>query len=91
MFKIFNVTEKKIENDNSIDVEIREDNLVEEDIWQVALDILELEDSIIITAPVAWIPMDDIEISISKNILTISWERQRPMFYNDADKILVEN
>ncbi|MDD2487308.1 MAG: Hsp20/alpha crystallin family protein [Candidatus Gracilibacteria bacterium] len=90
MFKIFNVSEKKEQDDNSIDVEIREDDLVEEDIGQVALDIIDLEDSIIIVAPLAGIAMDDVDISISKNILTVSGERNRPMFYNDSEKILVE-
>lgn len=89
MFKIFNVSEKK-DDDKWIDVEIREDDIVEEDVWQVALDILELEDSIMIVAPLAWISMEEIDISISKNILTISGTRNRPIFYDNSDKILVE-
>lgn len=91
MFKMFNV--KKDEDDSSdsgIDVEIREEDIVEEDVWQVALDIIELEDSIVIVAPLAWVTIDEVDISISKNILTISGNRERPEFYSDNQKILVE-
>lgn len=91
MFKMFNV--KKDEDDSSdsgIDVEIREEDVVEEDVGQVALDIIELEDSIVIVAPLAWVTIDEVDISISKNILTISGNRERPEFYSDNQKILVE-
>ncbi|EKE26604.1 MAG: hypothetical protein ACD_4C00233G0005 [uncultured bacterium (gcode 4)] len=90
MFKIFNVSEKTEEKIDWIDVEIREDDFVEADSWQVALDIIELEDSIVIIAPLAWVTTEEIDIAISKNILTISWERIRPEFYNNSEKILVE-
>lgn len=53
----------------------------EEEIWQVALDVLEKKDAIIIIAPIAWIDLDDVDLSIKKNILTISWNRKKPNSY----------
>jgi len=48
--------------------------------WQVALDIIEKSDEITIIAPIAWVDLDDIDISIQANILTISWERIKPNY-----------
>ncbi len=88
MFNIFNVSEKK-EKDN-ISVEINEGDILEENVWQVALDIIENEDFILIVAPLAWVDIENVDISISKNILTISWERIKPTFYDEEAKILVK-
>jgi len=46
--------------------------------WQVALDIIEKSDEIIIVSPIAWVDLEDIDISVKDNILTISWERRKP-------------
>ena len=91
MFWLFNVSKKEWdENKETIEVEVTDDEIIEEDLGQVALDILELEDSIVVVAPLAWVDIDEIDISVSRNILTISWERKQPEIYNEAWKILVQ-
>lgn len=94
MFKIFNLWWDK-DNDgisDEINIDIDESWSYDgvEDVWQVAVDILEMEDNLVVVAPLAWMDIEDINIAISKNILTISWERIQPNFYNEASKILVE-
>lgn len=89
MFNIFNVSDKK--DKDEISVEINNDTeMTEEDVGQVALDILENDDLVTIIAPLAWVDMENIDISVSKNVLTISWERIKPSVYNEWSKILVE-
>ena len=44
------------------------------DIGQIAVDVLDLSDEIIIVAPIAWVDPSDIDIALSRNILTLSWE-----------------
>lgn len=75
---------------NSIDVKMEDDDIIEEELGQVALDILEGADRIHIIAPIAGIEREHVDISISRNILTISGERQRPEMYDTAQRILVE-
>lgn len=75
---------------HSIEVKIEDDDVVEEELGQVALDILDCHDMIVIMAPIAWMDTENVDISISRNILTISWERRRPDIYDSADRILVE-
>lgn len=89
MFSMFN---KKADDENKevIEVEVTDEEIVEEDIGQVALDILELDDSIVIVAPLAGVDIDEVEISVSRNILTISWERKQSDIYNESSKILVQ-
>lgn len=87
----FNVSkESKEDNRDTIEVEVSDEDIVEEDLWQVALDILELEDSIVIIAPLAWVDIDAVDISVSRNILTVSGERKTPEIYNSSSKILVQ-
>lgn len=87
----FNVSkESKEDNRDTIEVEVSDEDIVEEDLWQVALDILELEDSIVVIAPLAWVDIDAVDISVSRNILTVSGERKTPEIYNSSSKILVQ-
>jgi HSP20 family molecular chaperone IbpA len=60
------------------------------DIGQIAVDVLDLSDEIIIVAPIAWVDPSDIDIALSRNILTLSWERKTPNIYMDAKRMLVE-
>ncbi|EKE28980.1 MAG: Heat shock protein Hsp20 [uncultured bacterium (gcode 4)] len=91
MFWLFNAQKKDWEeNKDSIEVEITDEEIVEEDVWQVALDILELDDFIVVIAPLAWVDIDEIDISVARNILTISGERKQPEIYSEAWKILVQ-
>lgn len=94
MFKIFKGDDHDDEDDkhghNSIEVKMEDDDIVEEELGQVALDILDCHDRIIIIAPIAWMDTENVDISVSRNILTISGERRRPDIYDSADRILVE-
>ena len=49
-----------------------------EDIGQVALDVVETEEAVVLVAPLAGVPKDAVDINLSRNILTISGERARP-------------
>lgn len=70
-----------------MEVDILKKSDIEENIWQVAVDILESEEEITILAPIAWIDLEDIDLSFNKSILTISWERKKPYFYNNSVKV----
>jgi HSP20 family molecular chaperone IbpA len=76
--------------EHEIDVEIREGRDHETDIGQIALDILDCPNSIIIVAPVAGVDPSDIDIGLSRNILTISWNRTQAPIYLDAKRMMVE-
>jgi HSP20 family molecular chaperone IbpA len=80
----------KDEKENSIAVTVDDKEVPEEDVGQVALDILDLENMLVIVAPIAGPDGDTIDISVSRNILTISGERKRPDVYLTAMKKLVE-
>lgn len=56
---------------------------------QIALDIVETRTSMIIIAPIAGVALEDIDITLSKNILTISWERQEPEITEEVEKTLL--
>jgi HSP20 family molecular chaperone IbpA len=77
-------------DEHHIDVEIREERDHEMDIWQIAVDILDCPNSIIVVAPIAGVDPADIDISISRNILTLSWERKELPIYLEAKRMLVE-
>ena len=49
-----------------------------DDIGQVALDVVETDDSIVILAPLAGVSKDAVDINLSRNILTISGKRNKP-------------
>ncbi len=55
-----------------IDVEIRESRDHEADVGQIAVDVLDLAEELIIVAPVAGVDPALIDIALSRNILTIS-------------------
>ncbi len=55
----------------------------EENLWQIALDILDDWKSLIILAPVAGIDLKDIDLSFYNQVLTISWVRKKPSFYDE--------
>ncbi len=87
MFKLFWVTNKEevLELDSEIDISEE----LEDEVWQVALDILETPYEIIILAPIAGIELEDIDLTINKSILTIKWYRSQPEIY--SDDIIVRN
>ncbi len=71
-------------------VEIRDHHDTEVDVWQIAVDVLDLTEEIIIIAPVAGVDPSEIDIALSRNILTISGERKHSHLYMDAKRMLVE-
>lgn len=54
----------------------------EENVGQIALDILDNWNEMIILAPVSWIDFKDVDLSFFNQVLTISWIRKKPNFYN---------
>lgn len=81
MFKLFWVS-----NDEKNTELLEEIDLVEntsEEVWQVAVDILETPYEIILLAPIAWIELEDIDLSFTDNILKMSWFRSKPDIYSD--------
>lgn len=67
-----------------------EDRDYETDIGQIAVDILDLSDAIVIIAPIAGVDPSEVDIGLSRNILTISGNRRESAVYNEARRMLVE-
>lgn len=61
----------------------------EENIGQIALDILDDGDRFIILAPVAWVDLKDIDLSFYNQVLTISWVRKKPEIY--FEDVIIKN
>lgn len=76
MIKLFWTWDKQEEKE--IEVDIDDEEIIEEE-WQVALDIVENQNEFIIIAPVAWVELKDIDLSLNLNILSIIWERRKPL------------
>lgn len=89
MFKLFWVDEEENQK-NTIEVEMIDKEEEEQEVWQIALDILEWNDSLYIVAPIAWVEYEDIDLSIQKTILTIKWTREKPKEYYE-DWIILRN
>lgn len=94
MFKFFNIGHHGDDNGHHDEVDVHHDHEggehVEEDVGQVALDVLDQDGAIVIVAPLAGIPIDAVDVAVSRNILTISGERVRPDFYAESGRVLVE-
>lgn len=99
MFKFFWVNKDKefeeLEEYDEIETDLEEElesdisDEMEEEIGQVAMDILETETEIIILSPVAWIEMEDIDLSFNDQILTIKGERKEPEIY--SNNVIIKN
>lgn len=74
----------------ALEVEMDAERDYETDIGQIAVDILDLSDSIVIIAPIAGVDPSEVDIGLSRNILTISGSRRENSYYNQARKMLVE-
>lgn len=84
--KIFWVWDNNIKK---IEIESDESVLEEEsETGQIALDIVETSDMIIIYAPIAGVELEDIDLTLNKSVLTIKWERVSPSEYDDEENIL---
>ncbi|MBC7503943.1 Hsp20/alpha crystallin family protein [Candidatus Gracilibacteria bacterium] len=77
-------------NSQDIDVDIHDNHDHETDIGQIAVDILDTPSSIIIVAPIAGVDPADIDIGLSRNILTVSGNRKESPIYLDSRRMLVE-
>jgi len=83
MLKIFGLWEEKIEldiNDDSQNYD-EDDSELEAEVWQVALDVLENPREFIIVAPIAGVELSDIDLSLNKNVLTVSGNRSKSKEY----------
>ncbi len=78
------------EDHETIEVDIHDSHDHEVDVGQIAVDVLDLAEEIIIVAPIAGVDPSDIDIALSRNILTISGERSHQPIYLDAKRMLVE-
>ncbi len=79
-----------LHDSHEVTVDIHDSHEHEIDIGQIAVDVLDLADEIIIVAPVAGVDPSDIDIALSRNILTISGDRTHAPIYLDAKRMLVE-
>ncbi len=80
--KIFgagNDKDESFNNDYFNEIEISKKNDIIEDSGQVALDIIENPEEIIIISPIAWVDLDNIDISLKEDVLIISWNRKKPL------------
>lgn len=73
-----------------IEVDMTEEETHEMDIGQIAVDILDLNEAIVIVAPIAGVDPSEIDIGLSRNILTISGIRRENELYTHAKRMLVE-
>ncbi len=90
MFRIFWVSNNENQTDDLEVVEEDEFSSQEDIEWQIALDIAENSREIIIVSPIAWVELEDIDISLEENILTISWDRIIPDILNNS-KVIIRN
>nr|MDD3720341.1 Hsp20/alpha crystallin family protein [Candidatus Gracilibacteria bacterium] len=85
MFKLFGVGNS--EDSDDLEILDKEVSKTDDEVGQVALDIIEKGDSIIIIAPIAGIDLDDIDLSVNKTVLTISGNRNKPENYYEGNII----
>jgi len=93
MFKIFWVTNEQdpLEKE-SMDIEVthKEEDIDQEEMGQIALDIIDWPDYLYIIAPIAWVLYEDLDISLKKTVLTIKWKRPKPKEFF-IDGVVVKN
>lgn len=74
----------------AIEIDMHDTHDHDTDIWQIAVDILDTPNAIIIIAPVAWVDPTEVDIGLSRNILTLSGHRHETPIYLEAKRLLVE-
>lgn len=74
----------------AIEVDIRDNHEHDTDIGQIAVDILDTPNAIIVIAPIAGVDPSEVDIGLSRNILTLSGERHESPIYLEAKRLLVE-
>lgn len=77
--------------DENISIDSSSDHVEEiqqQEVGQIALDVLENHESVYILAPVAGVELRDIDISVHETTLSISWIRNKPKeFYEHAMEV----
>ncbi len=86
MVKLFWIWEDKKNEENDEQPLKKEEKW---DVWQIAVDILENSFEIIILAPIAWVSLEDIDLSFKDSILTISWNREKPDIFEQWVEIKI--
>lgn len=90
MIKIFGVGAQDDVQDMD-DTSIKSDGhdpIQEQELGQIALDILDNGDSIFIVAPIAGIELEDIDVSLNDTTLTLRGMRKKPSeLYNETTSI----
>ena len=84
MLKIFGLGDERVEIDieeNEIIDDSNQEQVLEKEVWQVALDVLENPREFIIVAPIAGVELDDIDLSLNNNILTVKGNRNKSKEY----------
>ncbi len=74
----------------AIEIDMHDTHDHDTDIGQIAVDILDTATAIIVVAPVAGVDPTEVDIGLSRNILTISGHRHEAPIYLDAKRLLVE-
>ncbi len=95
---MFEFLKKPLENwtisassDNDREINIESTDMPHgEDVWQIAVDILETQEWYLIIAPLAGVPRSDVDVTISRNVLSISGNRPEPEIYREAYKIPIK-
>lgn len=95
---MFEFLKKPLENwtisassDNDREINIESTDVPHgEDVWQIAVDILETQEWYLIIAPLAGVPRSDVDVTISRNVLSISGNRPEPEIYREAYKIPIK-
>jgi len=81
IWKEKDIKEIEIESDNSVLEEEGESG-------QIALDIIDTPEKIVIIAPIAWVELEEIDLILNKSVLTIKWDRRKPSIYFDEENII---
>jgi HSP20 family protein len=58
---------------------------MKEEIGSVVMDVVQTKENLMIITPMAWTKLEDVDITLNKMVLTISWERKKPDFYDDGN------
>jgi HSP20 family protein len=91
MIKIFWISEESNSPQNEDILELDDQILpqeYEDEMGQIALDILETPEELFIIAPIAGIELQDIEVSLNKTVLTIKGRREEPEIYAGSHVIV---
>ena len=68
----------------SVDVDM-EGTADEADVGQIAVDVFEVADGLIIIAPLAGVSQNDLDVNLVRNVLTITGHRKKPDIYESID------